>query len=466
MRIFLSIFCCFFFSVLLSSQNDHVFVKGIAVEGNKKTKERIILREIDFSIGDSIPLSVLQTRLEKNQLLLLNTSLFTHAKINIAEWDEQTGAIELKIELKEAWYIYPFFSVELADRNFNVWWVEQNRALNRLNFGLRFYYVNFTGQRDLLKLVLQYGYTQKLELEYTLPYLNKAQTIGFTTNFLLTRNKEVGYTSFENKLLFNRQDNDNLLKRLRFGAGLIYRPGQTFFQRLEIQFAKNNITDIISTDLNPDFFLDGKNQQQYLSLKYQFSYDSRDIRPYPLSGDYFSISLKKEGLGIFNDLNTLKLKSAFAHYFSLNKKISLESIIQGQYSLLRNQQPFYNYRALGYEDDYIRGYEYYVVNGLDYGLVKTSLRFELVNREFNWGKSMPLKQFKIMPFKLYLSLNNDLGYVKDPFYEIDNDFSNRLLYGTGLGLDFVLYYDKVLQFEYSFNHLWENGVFLHFKLSF
>ena len=46
-----------------------------------------------------------------------------------------------------------------------------------------------------------------------------------------------------------------------------------------------------------------------------------------------------------------------------------------------------------------------------------------------------------------------------------NALSNRLLWGGGIGLDIVLYYDKVIQIEYSFNDLMENGYFLHLNLN-
>ncbi|MCB0565677.1 MAG: hypothetical protein KDD01_15005, partial [Phaeodactylibacter sp.] len=62
-------------------------------------------------------------------------------------------------------------------------------------------------------------------------------------------------------------------------------------------------------------------------------------------------------------------------------------------------------------------------------------------------------------------LNNDLGYTNDPYTARLNPLSNRLLWGGGIGLDIVLYYDKVIQIEYSFNDLMENGLFLHLNLN-
>ena len=39
---------------------------------------------------------------------------------------------------------------------------------------------------------------------------------------------------------------------------------------------------------------------------------------------------------------------------------------------------------------------------------------------------------------------------------------NKFIYGTGMGLDFVTYYDKVLRLEYGINDMGETGLFIHF----
>ena len=38
-----------------------------------------------------------------------------------------------------------------------------------------------------------------------------------------------------------------------------------------------------------------------------------------------------------------------------------------------------------------------------------------------------------------------------------------LLWGNGISIDYVTYYDKLLRIEFSANHLGEKGVFLHFS---
>ena len=79
---------------------------------------------------------------------------------------------------------------------------------------------------------------------------------------------------------------------------------------------------------------------------------------------------------------------------------------------------------------------------------------------------MPLKSFQLFPLKIYLAFNNDLGYANDPYHAARNPQSNRPIWGYGLGLDFVAYYNKVAQLEWSTNDLGESGFFVHIRSGF
>ena len=149
---------------------DRVCVKSIEIEGNKKTKRALILREIDFKPGDSLRIEQIGERLERNEGLLMNTGLFNDVKFNIHEWNEGEQSVRLSLKVVESWYIFPLPIFQLADRNLNVWWTEQNASLKRVNYGVRFNYVNFTGNKDNLKLILQAGYLRKVLLQYERPY--------------------------------------------------------------------------------------------------------------------------------------------------------------------------------------------------------------------------------------------------------------------------------------------------------
>ena len=455
-----------FLPTLAVAQKDSVFVQKITIEGNRKTKDRIILRELDFKIGDGIPLSELTERIEINKRNILNTALFSSATFNIKDWNHSSNEISFTIEVQENWYIYPIVVMELADRNFNVWWQEQKRDFNRINFGMDAYHINLTGRKDRLKLGLLFGYKQKYELAYEIPYINKQQTIGFKASTYYSRRKEIAYQTLENKLAFDRNEDEFQLYRFRAGTTFIYRKGIKFYHRAKLEYQQNSISDRVAFDLNPDYFLNNKKRQQLFFLRYEFTIDERDVRPYPLSGRRFLAIMEKEGLGIFKDRNGLAFSVELEQYFKLNKKFSFGTKVKGKTQVLRKKQAYTNYYALGYISDYLRGYELYVVDGLDYGYLQTTLRYELFNFEWNWGKAMPIKQFKKMPARIYLIFYNDTGYVHDNQYANTNPLGNEWMYGSGIGLDFVVYYDKILQFQFSRNHLNEYGLFIHNQIFF
>jgi len=53
-----------------------------------------------------------------------------------------------------------------------------------------------------------------------------------------------------------------------------------------------------------------------------------------------------------------------------------------------------------------------------------------------------------------------VGYSYSPGIN-NNLFNNKLMYTWGAGFDVVSIYDLVFRFEYSFNQLGENGLYLH-----
>jgi Omp85 superfamily domain/Surface antigen variable number repeat len=448
-----------------SSNIDFATIRNIYVEGNRRTKAHIILRELDFGINDTISLATLTARLQENELNVLNTGLFISTKISFKDWVGTSNEVGLLITVKEGWYIFPFPILELADRNFNVWWDTYDHDLSRLNWGIRFYHNNLTGRRDQLKAVVQRGFTKKYELIYTLPYFNRYKRLGANINFLHTRERQIGYTTEGNELLFTNDSDRLLLQRFRIGGGIQYRRNLDVTHRLNLTFHDNLIDEIVQTELNPDFFLNGL-EQRYLSSSYQFTLDKRDIRPYPMHGFLVDASLSRNGLLINDGMDALNLQASFQQFFSFGKKWSAGFVVKGKTGLLRNKQPYFGSQALGYEPDFIRGYEYYVMDGLDYAYNKSLVRYRLLDRKLHLGKYMRLESFKEMPVKLFLVFHNELGYVNNPFYHESNSLANELLWGTTLGLDLVLYYDKVFNFEVSRNRLNEYGFYLHWTFSF
>ncbi|MDC0231499.1 BamA/TamA family outer membrane protein [Aureispira] len=463
------LFCCLLFlccSYLSTAQITKVCIKTIAVEGHKKTQTKLIKNELSFQEGDSLLLKDLMPTIDKNKQFLINTLLFNHVTIKISKWDGRN--VHVLISLKESWYIFPFPQFELADRNFNVWWTRHNRNFQRANVGLWLIWRNLTGYNDLLKLVVQFGYTRKFELDYTLPPMGRNRKFGFNVNALYSDNKELAFNTINNKLAFysNYDITDRQFQRIRARLRGYYRRTLYETQKLELDFLQLSISDSIAS-FNPDFFLDGKLTQKSFNLKYTYILDKRDIRAYPLKGYYFNATLYKEGLGIFNDINQLQLTANFSHFMPIGKRLSIANTIKGRYSFIRSKTSYYNNRALGYKDNYVRGFQYYVINGQDYVIIQTDINIKVFDFTIPMFKKAPINYLKGIPIKIHLRYHLDFGYVWDKYYINLNKLGNSDLVGTGIGIDLIFYtYNIIFQFEYTFNNNGEKGLYLRYKFNF
>jgi len=442
-------------------------IQNIIIEGNKKTKEQIILRELDVKKGDTIYLKDFQERFFKTKKRLLSTSLFNMVKINFQNYNDVTKTTDIHILVRENLFIYPAPIIEFADRNFNVWWEEQNHSFSRLNYGLRLDHINLTGVKDKLKLKLQFGYTRKYEIDYNYPYLDDAQTIGLGFNIFFAEQKEIGYITRNNKTeFFQAADERNLLNRFRVGTTLNYRPNLFTFNTVRLEFHRNGIDDLVATQLNPDYFLNGKGSIKFFFLEYNYEYNKRIFDIYPEGGYAINFNIKKEGLGIFKDFNNLSVHLDLEKHFRINRFLFTTFRLKGKANLIRNDVAFANNTGLGYGDNIVGGYELYVLDGTDFVLGESQLKARFFHKVINLSRYMPISAFKQLDLKIFLRWNTDMAYVNEPKYATSNDLNNRWVIGYGPSLDFLFYNNFLFKFEYNFNQLGESGLFIHNSLSF
>lgn len=454
------------YTYLSEAQITKICIQSIDIIGNKQTKTKLIENELSISIGDSILLEDLMPKLEQNKRFLINTLLFNSVELKISKWEEL--AVHITIILKESWYIFPLPQFELADRNFNVWWTRHNRDIRRANIGLWLIWRNLTGYNDLLKVIVQFGYTRKFELDYTLPPMGRQRKFGFNVNALYSDNKEWTYNTINNQLVFYNDFDipERQFQRIRGRFRGYYRRTLFEIQRLELTYLQLSIGDSIVA-YNPDFFLDRRKTQRSFSLKYTYTLDKRDIQAYPLNGFYFQAILEKQGLGIFKDINQLQLTAHFGYYMQMSDFLSVSTNIKGRYNFLRTPIPYYNSKALGFNDNFVRGYQYYVINGQDYLLFQADINFKVLDVRIPLFRKFPVSYLQALPLKVHLRYHIDFGYVWDRFYAQGNQLSNTDLIGTGLGVDLIFYsYNIIVQFEYTFNKNGEKGLYLRYKFNF
>ena len=444
----------------------YIEINRIFVLGNKKTRESIILRELSLKPGDSINSLDLPKVIEKDEQKVFNLALFHTVEIQSLEL--QQGKADLLVEVQERWYIFPVPIFQLADRNFNEWWENYNHDLSRVYYGLKLYSYNMRGRNETLTLTAQFGYVQRFEVMYRIPYLDKRQKQGLILQADYIDAKNVAFRTFEHKLDF--LETDNVLRNTR-SVGLTYTYRNTFYNhhRFSYSLRQTDITDSLSSR-NPNYLGEGNVKQKYDLLSYTFIRDHRDVIAYPLRGANFLFHIQKVGFALSGDLEKLDIWANYARYIDLKRNFFLSNFSFGYWSN-KTDIPYYNYGAMGYNRIFVRGYEVNVVEGPWYVLNKTTLKKRIFSRIYSLEGSR-LKKFKYIPISIYLKTYADIGYVSNyPAYEesippVNNILSNKMLGGTGLGIDIVGSYDTVIRVEYSFNMEGNSGFFFHMKKEF
>lgn len=439
-----------------------VYVNQIYLSGNKITKNRIIFRELAVKPGDSLCYNDFIKALQKSKENLNNISLFNFVEVRdmqvVANGKRQAN---VHIDVIERWYIWPMPLIELAERNPNAWW--ETKDLSKINYGLFFTWENFRGRREALKLTAQGGYDEKFAFHYDIPFINKPQTFGIILGAGLRRNHEVTYQTINNKPVRHRDD--NYIRQEYFAyAALNIRKNIHNSHYFELEYNDHQYEDEIF-QLNPDFDPDQDKDFKYFSLTYFYKNDHRDSRTYPINGYYMDAILVKRGLGISpaSNVNLLSLTSNLRKYWNLGNQWYLGTGFTGRVANT-DRNPYFLNTGLGYNNDFVRGYEHYVIDGQNFALIKTDLKYALFQNRITSLPVLPSK-FNKIHWSIYLSFFADVAYSTTDLPQLTNTLQNEALLGYGTGINFVSYYDMVFRFEYSFNKMGERGFFISFMAS-
>ena len=440
----------------LSPPADQPFViRTIIITGNKKTRNNIILREIPFKVGDHFELQQLVKRFEQARQQLMNTALFHDVVVALKSF--QGYDVDILVDVKERWYLFPIPYFKLIDRNFNQWWVEQNRSLDRVNYGLKILHNNTTGRNDKLNVWLVNGYTKQVSMSYDRLYFDKRMKWGFKTGFAVGKNREVNYATVGNKQVFLKDDKQFIRSFFNANAELTYRKAIRTRHRFGIAYTDERVGDTV-TALNPSFFLGGNTHVRYPEFYYNMQYLGFDYNPYPLRGFGAEINVSKKGL--HKDFNLWQLTVKGAGNWTIKRNLQFHLTAVGSLKL-PFKQSFYNKKLLGYYDMNLQGYEYYVVDGVLGGYLKAAVTKQLVKFNINFPTLKYSKPVKV-PVRIFAKMYGNAGYVHDPEPQ-SNYLADRMLYSGGFGIDIVTFYDFVLKLEWSFNQLGQNGLYLHKK---
>jgi len=466
-RKYVLIFLSVFFSISTTAQipaapqSSFVCVVGsLAVKGNKKTKTYIVLRELSFKTGDTLTLSDLVKGFRMAHDRLVNTHLFNEVIIFLKGFRGNIADVE--IDVKERWYIFPLPYFKPVDRNFTAW-AQKDYSLSRVNYGAKFSHYNFTGRNDNLTAWLITGYTRQFELYYNQPYADNALKHGFGFGFTYAQQREVDALTRSNIQYFINSDSlayaGKYLSRLfSVSARYFYRPRLKVRHTVNFNFVSTDVDSAV-TVFNPHYFNNDRRSVNYPELTYTFNYTDVDYVSYPLNGIIFETSVTRRGAG--PDMNLTQLSTRLIRSWPLARKwwFGIQNINVLKLPL---SQPFYNQGLIGYGDLYLRGLDRYVIEGTAGGVLKNTLFRELMNFDIPLARGTAHDH---IPFRVYATAFSDYGYAYNRDFKA-NSLVNRMLYTFGFGIDIVTFYDLSFKFDYSFNQLGQNGLFLHIRNDF
>lgn len=453
-------FLLFFLLPQYGQGGDYLVVDSISIEGNKVTKRKIILRELTFSVGDTILKSKIIGELSESKNNLQNTLLFNFVYMDFMP---EGNLIEVRIKVVERWYIWPIPIFEHAERNLPAWL--RDPEFEKLNYGLLLNWNNFRGRKETLQLKARLGYKEQFGINYNIPYLDRDQKHGMDIGLNRFRQNEIILRTTDNQPEFLNDGDGYLYRSFTSNISYSYRPKYYLRQIASINYSRI----YFGADSLREEYMGNHNigSKQWFSFIYNIEYDNRDYKVYPLDGFYIRLSFLRRGLEILKDFEYGKsyVTLVGSHHHRITERLYFENA--AKIRLTKDESLPYLYRqALGYDTN-IRGFEFYLVDGNSYFVTVNNFKINLLERHTFNLPIIPWEQFNKIHFSLYSNIFFDMGYVQGGSYNMNgNDLTNQLLWSTGVGIDLLSYYDQVYRLEFTYNSIGDIGVFLHLETPF
>lgn len=454
----------------------YIHIVSAQVTGNGKTKDKIIIRELDFLLNDSLATfddsktftsshekrinfsdsSEISKRLKYSRENIINTSLFLMVDIILKQLNENQYGLEIHVQ--ERWYFWVFPVVTIDAPNFNEWIAEPD--FGQLNQGLFASHNNIFGLSHQASIIGYVGSSSKLALGYHVPWVGKGQKIGLKMGLAYTSDAVIEYGSVNNErqMLFDK----NSVKNIKFGAALNIRPGLYNYATIKLGIVATSISDSLYA-ISAGYLPDSAQSVTSTDLYIDYAYDSRNNKSYPLKGNYLKGFVEKKGLGIItHDVDYFFYGIDFHFYQKLSKKFYVAEMVKAVTASSVNIA--YSYKLnLTAGDNYLRGYDLNAIRGDKMYYFRGNIKYELIEPTLKISKRKPESKFRNVQYAFYLNAFSDAGFVRDD-YNLSNPYNNKMLYSWGLGIDLVSYYDMVLRFEYAFTSEYTHGFFFGFGM--
>lgn len=441
--------------------DDKLVVERIIIQGNKVTKESVIIRELVFGVGDTIPKMELLPDFQRSRENLLNLALFNFVFFDATHLPG--NRINVLITVTERWYIWPIPILEYAERNFNTF--IQNRDWSKINYGAYLKWNNFRGRRELITAKIRLGYIREYALAYQVPNLGREERHGVSFGFNVNQQNEVFIATVNNQPQEYKPMEHPAQIRFNAFARYDYRRQLYTTHSVRLEYFNYQVSDSVAI-VNPNYLGEGNIRFRFFMASYNFVHDVRDSQVYPLNGFAVKLRVEQLGLGIISDnpYSSLRLTGILMYHQQLASRVYMYNVTKGRYSS-EKFMPYALNRGLGY-NEYMSGYESYVIDGSDYFITKYDIKFQVVKPSSYTLPLIRMEQFSRVHYAVYANLFADAGYVNSDFPGPTNTMVNTWQFSTGIGLDFVTYYDQVFRIDFAVNRYREHGFFFHIETPF
>lgn len=455
---------------------EYIIIKSYAITGNKLTKDDIIVRELDFKIGDTLRTSQIgkkidfdskrfapgdssevSLRMRYSRENIINSNLFLTVDLSMEQLENNEYRLLIDVTERHYWWLFPV--VKLNAPNFNEWL--RNPDISDVSMGLFFSHNNLFGKSHQSSLVGYVGKSYAAAWGYRIPWIGKGKKTGLTFGAAYQNLYTVEYGSLENKrqMLYK----SNSLQSISVFGVINMRPGLYNYGTIKFIGEWVSISDSLHS-LDTNYLAQGKKTNTSMTIYADYAYDSRNSKSYPLQGSYMRLFVNKVGIGLISkDVDYFFYGLDFHFYQKISKKWYVAEMFKLENSAGENH-PYYYQLNMTQKKDFVRGYDLYTLKGDQMYFFRSNIKYELVQPSLKKVKEgQEDNKFKRLQYAFYLNAFADAGYCVNNFTE-NNPYNNQMLYSWGLGLDFVTYYDMVLRFEYAFTSIGTNGFYIGFGM--
>lgn len=454
----------------------YIHITAVEITGNDLTKARIITRELDFKVGDSLATfekgtkvnfndrnfypgdsSELALRMNYSRENLINTKLFLTVDLSLKQDYGNRYTLQIAVGERHYWWIFPV--AKLNAPNFNEWLRAPHWS--DLSMGVFFSHNNLFGLSHQTSIVAYAGKSWAVGLGYKIPWIGHGEKIGLTMTAGYRNNYTVEYASVDNKrqMIYATASSQDV----KLTASLNLRPGLYHYGTVKLTGEYITISDSLYR-LDTNYLAANKKKNTTLSLYADYYYDSRNSHSYPLKGNLMRVFINKVGLGLVSkDVNLFYYGVDFHFYQTISRKFYVAEMVKAENSAGENA-PYYYQLNMTHGKDFIRGFDLYTLKGDQIYYCRNNLKYELIKPSVKKVKEGQEKnKFKALQYAFYANVFADAGYCVNKF-TTNNPYNNKMLFSWGLGIDFVTYYDLVVRFEYAFTSIGTNGFYFGFGM--